>query len=155
MKLAKKQKAKDEKAEALKTNPRIIREVGLWQTFAKMIEDEAIQPVWRWELYRLHRRGFLTGEQREAGDRYHTLHDDMRRFVWEGEEPTCELDQKRLKTLKERYSNALALLGMGRGCVDSLVLENCYLYPAQQHIARDGLQLLANFFGLSKNKSRT
>lgn len=63
----------------IKDDPKTIDRAN-WQNIALAAENEAIHPDWRCALYRLHRTGRITNDQREAGDRYATLIRDYRKL---------------------------------------------------------------------------
>jgi hypothetical protein len=152
--------AKDE-ACTLSDDPRSIRDPVKFNRLRVMIEEEAIKPTWGCPLYIAARPGgWLTSEQREAGDKYQQATIDYNRAQQTDPEDMVpearELAYKRIEVFKRRWTECIKTLGRGRGAVDRLVLDEYRLdTEAQRKIARDGLQLLANFFNTGKNKSRT
>jgi hypothetical protein len=119
-----------------------------------MVEQEACDRAWGCKLYILHRVGFLTTEQREAGDMYQKIVMDHDR--WQQVDPDDTPDDlllPRIKKAKERWRGALDAIGIGRNVVDWLVLQDNQLSERERYIARDALQLLANYLRLGKNSS--
>lgn len=148
--------AKTEEEPKLDDDPK-PRDLGIWNTIKIMVEEEAIDPAWRCPLYLLHRTGWINSEQREAGDKYQKLTMDYRRLMAtdpeELPERSRELAYKRIEKAKERYTDAIAVLGVGRRVIDELVLQELHLGSERERlIARDGLQLLANFFLTGRTK---
>jgi hypothetical protein len=152
--------AKDE-ALSLGDDPRSIRDPVKFNRLRVMIEEEAIKPTWGCAVYIAARPGgWLTSEHREAGDKYQQATIDYNRAQQTDPEDMVpearELAYKRIETYKRRWAECVETLGRGRRAVDRLVLQEYRLdTEAERKIARDGLQLLANFFNLGKNKPRT
>jgi hypothetical protein len=146
--------AKTKRDISMKEDPRLIREVARWQTLAIMIDEEWIDRSWRVPLYRLYRTGWITSTQREAGDEYQRIVYDHREC--QGLDPDIfddEFTLRRIERAKAKWNEAVKVLGLGRKVVDELVLlEKPVLTEREKYIARDGLQLLANFFGFERNK---
>jgi hypothetical protein len=146
--------AKSEEALNLDDEPRSIRDPVKFNRLRVMIEEEAIKPTWGCPLYIAARKGgWLTEDHKRAGDKYHQLTMDYRRLMETdpNEYPVeaRQLANKRIEATKKRYTEALGVLGIGRKPVDQLVLEELNLASERERgIARDGLQLLSNFFEL-------
>jgi hypothetical protein len=140
---------------SLRDDPR-VRDVGIWNTLRIMVEEEAIDPAWRCPLYQLHKTGWITTEQREAGDRYWKAWDNFNTMQRKDpdEEPDDELLPRRIKRAKEVWKDCIEILGIGRSVMDALVIREEHLTERQKYIAKDGLQLLVNYFHLG-NKTRT
>jgi hypothetical protein len=153
--------AKIEEDIELSDEPRSIRDPVKFNRLRIMIEEEAIKPTWGCPLYIAARPGgWLTGEQREAGDKYqqaamdhaHAQQTDPEDMVPEAR----ELAYRRIEVYRNRWTECVKILGRGRKAVDRLVLEEYRLSSeSERMIARDGLQLLANFFNTGKNKRAT
>jgi hypothetical protein len=137
----------------LKDDPR-VRDPAMWQRLRVLVEHEAIDRAWGCPLYILNRIGFLTNEQREAGDRYQTIVAEHNKQQQKDPHPDDELGLRRIDRAKAKWRDAINVLGMGRNTVDWLVLqENPLCSERERLIARDALQLLANFFNKG-NKTR-
>jgi hypothetical protein len=148
MKLVAKNKSKPEDV-SLRDDPR-VRDVGVWNTLRIMVEEEAIDPAWRCPLYRLHKTGWITTEQREAGDRYWKVWDSYCRVHQKDpdETPEDELLPRRIQKVKGIWADCIEILGIGRSALDALVIREEHITEREKYIARDGLQLLANYFRL-------
>lgn len=133
----------------IRDDPR-VRDVGLWNTYRIMIEEEAIDPAWRCPLYKLHKTGWITTEQREAGDRYWKARDEFCKVHQKDpdDSPHDELLPRRIRRTKEIWYECIEILGIGRSIMDALVIREEHLTEREKYIARDGLQLLANYFRL-------
>jgi hypothetical protein len=140
---------------SLREDPR-VRDVGIWNTLRIMVEEEAIDPAWRCPLYQLHKTGWINSDQREAGDRYWKAHDSFCKAHQKDPDdtPEDELLPRRIKKAKEIWADCIEILGIGRSVMDALVIREEHLTEREKYIARDGLQLLANYFSLG-NKPRT
>jgi hypothetical protein len=153
--------AKTEEAIELSDEPRSIRDPVKFNRLRIMIEEEAIKPTWGCPLYIAARAGgWLTSEHREAGDKYQQATIDHARAQQSDPEDMVpearELAYRRIEVYKSRWTECVKTLGRGRKAVDKLVIEERRLdSEAEKKIARDGLQLLANFFNTGKNKPRT
>jgi hypothetical protein len=149
--------AKDE-ACTLGDDPRSIRDPVKFNRLRVMIEEEAIKPTWGCPLYIAARPGgWLTSEQREAGDKYQQITIDHRQLQdMDPEEAIPEAREflyRRVKSNKERWLECIKTLGRGRDAVDRLVLEEeRLLTPVDRRIAKDGLQLLANYFNTGNRR---
>jgi hypothetical protein len=154
MKLVAKNKSKPEDV-SLRDDPR-VRDVGVWNTLRIMVDEDAIDPAWRCPLYKLHKTGWITTEQREAGDLYWKAWDRFCKAhqLDPNDDPSDELLPRRISRAKEVWSDCIEILGIGRSAMDALVIREEHLSERQKYIARDGLQLLANYFRLG-NKTRT
>jgi hypothetical protein len=155
--MAKRAKAEDG-APDLRDDPR-MRDPAMWQRLRLMVEHEAVDRAWGCPLYILNRTGVLTNEQREAGDKYQQIVSTHWKLQQtdpdEMPEPARELAAKRVERAKEKYEDAVEVLGLGRNVVDWLVLHEEPLgSESQRRMAKDALQLLANFFNRG-NKKRT
>ena len=146
------------KSEALELddNPRTIRDLGIWNTFAKMVEDEAIDRAWRVPLYRLHRTKWIDSDQRQAGDQYYAAYQD---FIDQHKKdpddtPHDETVKPRIKRAKKRWKEIVGLLGSRKKVLDSLIISEEHLTEREKYIARDALTLLVYFFRLG-NKQAT
>jgi hypothetical protein len=150
--------AKSEEALNLDDEPRSIRDPVKFNRLRVMIEEEAIKPTWGCPLYIAARPGgWLTSEHREAGDKYQQLTIDHKQLQdIDPEEAIPEAREflyRRIKSTKDKWTECTKLLSLGRPMVDRLVLEEIRLTtPAEKRIAKDGLQLLANFFATGRNK---
>jgi hypothetical protein len=140
-----------EEALHLVDDPRPM-DIVRWQRFRVMVEEEAIKPTWGCPLYIAARPGgWLKSEHREAGDRYQQItldHHAAQRIDPEELAPEMrELEYKRIESRKAKWRNAVAVLGMGRSIVDAFVLREVALTTERERlVARDALQLLANYF---------
>jgi hypothetical protein len=150
--------AKIEEAIELSDEPRSARDPVMFNRLRIMIEEEAIKPTWGCPLYIAARKGgWLTSEHREAGDKYQQAVMDHTRAQQTDPEDMVpearELAYRRIEVYKSRWTECVKTLGHGRKAVDRLVLEELRLdTETERRIARDGLQLLANFFNTGKNK---
>jgi hypothetical protein len=153
--------AKTEEPLELSDEPRSIRDPVKFNRLRIMIEEEAIKPTWGCPLYIAARKGgWLNEDQRRAGDKYQQLTMDYRRLMASDPDDlpveARELVYKRLDSTKSRYTEALSALGIGRRAVDTLVLEELNLASEKERsIARDGLQLLSNFFELGTKRQHS
>jgi hypothetical protein len=140
---------------SLRDDPR-VRDVGIWNTLRIMVEEEAIDPAWRCQLYKLHKTGWITTEQREAGDRYWKAYDSFCKIqqIDPDETPEDELLPRRIRKAKDIWRDCIEILGIGRKVIDALVIREEHLTEREKYIAKDGLQLLVNYFHLG-NKART
>ena len=152
MKLVKKEKRQDI---SLQDDPR-VRDVGVWNTLRLMVEEEAIDPAWRCPLYKLYKTGWITTEQREAGDEYwKAWHNFCEAHKQDPDEtPDDELLPRRIRRRKQIWQDCVDILGIGRRTLDALVIREEHLTEREKYIARDGLTLLVNYFRLG-NKTRT
>jgi hypothetical protein len=150
--------AKTEEAIELSDEPRFVRDPVKFNRLRIMIEEEAIKPTWGCPLYIAARKGgWLNEDQRRAGDKYQQLTMDYRRLMASDPDDfpaeARELAYKRLNSTKERYTEVLSVLGIGRRAVDTLVLEELNLASEKERgVARDGLQLLSNFFEIGTKR---
>jgi hypothetical protein len=150
--------AKTEEAIELSDEPRSIRDPVKFNRLRIMIEEEAIKPTWGCPLYIAARPGgWLKSEHREAGDRYQQItsdHHAAQRVDPEELAPEMrELEYKRIETRKTKWRDAVMVLGMGRSIIDAFVLQEVTLITERERlIARDALQLLANFFSKGRTK---
>jgi len=130
---------------------------GVFNRIKLMVYEEAIDRAWGSPLYILHRTGWITNEQREAGDRYQQLTIDYNRT--QAKDPDDAIPEGRALTYMrfERYrgkwqASIDALLGC-RGVVDRIVLEESY--PASERekiVLRMGLQLLSDLYTKGRTK---
>lgn len=141
---------------SVKDDPR-VRDPVIFNRLKLMVEHEACHPAWGCVLYQMHRQGQLSNEQKEAGDIYQRIQYDWDRCqvvdpdVLPPEEQ--ELWLKRIDRARERRKRAVEILGVGRRSVDWVVLENNQPQSERERLViRDGLQLIANFFGRGRNK---
>jgi hypothetical protein len=131
------------------------KDAVMWQRLRVMVEHDAVDRAWGCPLYILHRIGWITSEQREAGDRYWKARDNFAKMhAKDPDEERDELLPRRIQKAKEVYRDCLDILGRGRSSVDTLVIYEEHLTERQKYLARDGLQLLSNYFRLG-NKTRT
>jgi hypothetical protein len=137
-------------------DPRSVRDPAIANRLRVMIEEEAIKPTWGCPLYIAARHGgWLTGEQRQAGDKYQQLRLD---FVQaQGSDPKEALDRelayRRVHKRKRLWNDACAALYGTRHMVDRFVLEEIPAVTEREKLAvKDGLTLLVNFFGLRNKK---
>jgi hypothetical protein len=144
------QMAKSEPVE-LDEDPRYIKDPVRFNRLRLMIFEEAIDRAWGCPLYILHRMGWITNEQREAGDRYQQLTQDMKR-TQANDPDECipegrELIYRRTKRYKSRWRDAVGVLAGCRQAVDRIVLDEEYPTSQREKVAlREGLKLLTNFF---------
>jgi hypothetical protein len=152
MKLVKKNTKADPE---LRDDPR-PKDTVMWNRLRLMVEEEACDRAWGCALYRLHRTGWITTEHREAGDEYQRIVLDYVETQKRDpdEEPEDELLPRRIERAKTRYREAIDVLGLGRNVVDWLILQDNHLTEREKYIARDALQLLANYLH-SGNKIAT
>jgi hypothetical protein len=142
----------------LNDDPRSIRDPVKFNRVRVMIDEEAIKPTWGCPLYIAARPGgWLTTEQREAGDKYQQVTIDHRGLQEiDPEEAIPEAREflyRRAERTKARWLECIKTLGAGRSVVDEFVLEELRLTcEKDKKIARDGLQLLANFFNTGGTK---
>ena len=155
MKAVARRKTTEEDGMLLRDDPR-VRDPAIWNTLRTMIEEEAIDPAWRCPLYKLHKTGWITGDQREAGDRYWKAWDNFKKVHRKDpdEEPNDELLPRRIKRAKDVWQDCIELLGLGRSVIDALVIHEEHLTESQKRMARDGLQLLSNYFRLGTKRVR-
>jgi hypothetical protein len=150
--------AKTEEAIELSDEPRSVRDPVKFNRLRIMIEEEAIKPTWGCPLYIAARKGgWLNEDQKRAGDKYQQLTMDYRRLMASDPDDfpveARPLAYKRLESTKDRYTEALNILGIGRRAVDTLVLHELHLASEKERsMARDGLQLLSNFFELGTKR---
>jgi hypothetical protein len=150
--------AKAEDAVNLSDEPRSIRDPVKFNRLRIMIEEEAIRPTWGCPLYIAARPGgWLKSEHREAGDRYQQItldHHAAQRVDPEELAPEMrELEYKRIEARKTKWRDAVMVLGMGKSIVDAFVLQEVALVTERERlIARDALQLLANYFSRGGTK---
>ena len=145
---------------SIRDDPRPM-EPALWNTLRVMVHDGAIDPAWRCALYRLHRNGFIDTEQREAGDSYWKFFDEYKR--WNDKDPDCPRDVipeardaflRKMARLKERRSEIIDMVGLGRGLLDSVIIDDVYPSSERQKVfIRALLQSLAIFFKTGRKKS--
>jgi hypothetical protein len=147
-----------EEACTLSDDPRSIRDPVKFNRLRVMIEEEAIKPTWGCPLYIAARPGgWLTTEQREAGDKYQQATIDYNRAQQTDPEDMVPearaLAYKRIEVFKRRWTECIKALGRGRKAVDRLVIEEYRLdTELERKIAKDGLQLLANFFNTGNKR---
>jgi hypothetical protein len=140
----------------LDDEPKSIRDLAVHNRLRVMIEEEAIKPTWGCPLYIAARKGgWLTSEQREAGDKYQQTRLDY--IQAQGSDPRDapdrELAYRRVHKRKRLWREATAALYGTRHMVDRFVLEELPACTQRERLAvKDGLTLLVNFFGLSGNK---
>jgi hypothetical protein len=152
--------AKTDEAIELSDEPRSIRDPVKFNRLRIMIEEEAIKPTWGCPLYIACRPGgWLKSEHREAGDRYQQItidHHAAQRIDPEELAPEMrELEYKRIEARKTKWRDAVMVLGMGRSIVDAFVLQEVALTSERERlIARDALQLLANYFARGTKRER-
>jgi hypothetical protein len=150
--------AKTEEEVKLKDDPRTIKDPARWNRLKVMVYEKAVSPAWGCPLYILNTIGWLSNEQREAGDRYQqiTLDYNQAQASDPDELPVeaRELAYKRVARRKDKWKACIEVLGLGRKVVDALVLHEEHICTESERVnARDGLQLLANLFRTgSKNK---
>ena len=147
--MAKAKKKPDEQI-ALRDNPR-AREQAIWNRIRLAVEHEVIDRAWGCPLYVLHRTGWITNEQREAGDRYQKLAFEFCKL--QDRDPDLEPEvlrrhlRRHIERTKLRWQAAIEILGLGRKTVDAIVMEENFPgSEREKYILRDALQLLANFF---------
>jgi hypothetical protein len=148
-----------EEACTLSDDPRPM-DVVRWQRLRVMVEEEAVKDTWGCPLYIAARPGgWLTSEQREAGDRYQQItidHLAAQRTDPEELAPEMrELEYRRIAARKTKWRDAVMAMGAGRGIVDALVLQEVRLVTEREKlVARDALQLLVNLFSKGTNRVR-
>lgn len=139
----------------VRDDPR-VRDPVIFNRIKLMVEHEACHPAWGCVLYQLHRLGLLTNEQKEAGDLYQQIVYNYKRCqdVDPHDLPVeaQELWERRIERAKSKWNLAVELLGLKRSIIDNVVIENNQpVGEREKLIVRDGLQLIANFFGRRKN----
>jgi hypothetical protein len=142
---------------ALDDEPRSIRDPVKFNRLRVMIEEEAIKPTWGCPLYIAARPGgWLTPDQRRAGDKYQQAHIDYIKAQGSDprEAPDRELAYRRVHKRKRLWKEATEALYGTRHIVDRFILEEIPACTQHEKLAvKDGLTLLVNFFGLRGNKS--
>jgi hypothetical protein len=136
---------------SLDDDPRSVRDPAIFNRLKLMVFEEAIDRAWGCPLYILHRKGFLTNEQREAGDRYQALTINFDRTQDQDPEEAIpegrELLYRRTARYKSKWHQAIDALVGCRKEVDRLVLDEEYPGSEREKIvARKGLQLLSDLF---------
>jgi hypothetical protein len=138
----------------LKDDPR-VRDPVMWQRLRILVEKDAVDRAWGCPLYILHRVGWLTNEQREAGDKYWKAWDNNSKMQMKDPHEGDELLLNRIKRAKDVWNDCLDIVGIGRSAVDTLVIYEEHITERQKYIARDALQLLANYFRLGTKGVRS
>jgi hypothetical protein len=144
----------------LADDPRSIYEPVRFNRLRVMIEEEAIKPTWGCPLYIAARAGgWLTTEQRMAGDKYQQITIDYNRTQKEDPDEAIpearDLIAKRTALFKRRRNDAVDVLAGCRSMVDRLVLEECKLTTEREKkAAKAGLQLLSDFFNKGTKRER-
>jgi hypothetical protein len=140
----------------IKDDPR-PKDTVAWNRLKLMVMDEACDRAWGCALYRMHRNGLIDTEQREAGDRYWKLIDEYKKVQEIDPDDVIEDSRaaviNRIMRKKKRRDEVVGILGMGRGLLDSVVIED--IYPAterQKVFLRAMLQSLAIFFKTGRKK---
>jgi hypothetical protein len=153
--VAKREKRKEEDLE-INDDPR-PKDTVAWNRLKLMVMDEACDRAWGCALYRMHRNGLIDTEQREAGDRYWKLPDEYKKV--QDIDPDDVIPESRVAVTnriarkKKRMAEVRGLLGMGRGLLDSLVIEDLYPSTERQKVfLRAMLQQLAIFFKTGRRK---
>lgn len=141
----------------IKDDPRAIRDPVIFNRLKVMVYEEAIDRAWGCPLYILHRIGWLTTEQREAGDKYQQITIDHQQAQQTNPDDLVpearELAYRRIQRRKALWRDCVVALGIGRKTVDAIVLREEYpVSEKDRHTLRDGLQLLANFFSTGRTK---
>lgn len=141
----------------LSEDPKSIKDPVRWNNLRVMVFHDAIDRAWICPLYTLNRIGWLTNEQREAGDRYQQITIDYNNSQQTDPDelvPEAQpLAYKRIERRKALWKECIEVLGFGRRIVDDLVLQELHLGTERERIiARDGLQLLANLFAKGRTK---
>jgi hypothetical protein len=149
--------AKGEEVLELSDDPRSIRDTVKWNRLRVMIEEEAIKPTWGCPLYIAARKpgGWLTSEQREAGDKYQQAHIDYIKAQGSDprEAPDRELAYRRVHKRKRLWKEASEALYGTRHIVERFLLEELPANTEREKLAvRDGLTLLVNFFGIGNKR---
>lgn len=155
LRLAKKKQNKNttsKPSEEIKEDPRKIKEVAEWNRLRLVIYHESGHQAWGYPLYALHRSGKISERQREAGDAYFRVVQDYNRVqqidIDAVPDRAKDFQLRRIKKAKERYQDALDVLGIGRKLVESLLFE--HEYPAterQLHLLKACLEQLSILFG--------
>lgn len=139
----------------LDDEPRSVRDPVMYNRLSIMIQEEAIKPTWGCPLYIAARRGgWLTEDQKRAGDKYQQLWIDYRQAQASDprEGADRELAYRRVHRRKRLWRDATAALYGTRHMVDRFVIEELPAITERERLAvKDGLTLLVNFFGL-RNK---
>lgn len=149
--------AKEAEDLSLKESPQTIKDPVRWNRLKVMVFEEAIDRAWGCPLYILNRIGWLTNEQREAGDKYQQITLDYNQSQQTDPDELMpeaqELAYKRIARRKTKWKDCVNALGIGRKIVDSVVLrEEHPITDRERHVLRDGLQLLANLFSTGRTK---
>lgn len=142
----------------IKDDPR-PKDTVAWNRLKLMVMDEACDRAWGCALYRMHRNGLIDTEQREAGDRYWKAVDEYSRV--QGRDPDEVIPEakgaflRKVERLKKRRQEIIDILGLGRGLLDRLILEDEYPATERQKVfIRAMLQQLAIFFKTGRRKVR-
>lgn len=140
----------------LRDDPR-VRDPVAWNRLKLMVMDEACDRAWGCSLYRMHRNGLIDNEQREAGDKYHKIIADyINTQQVDPDEKVTTQDYwlKKIERSRQRRDEVVALLGIGRGLLDSLILHDEYpSTPRQKVFVRAMLQALSIFFKTGRKKA--
>jgi hypothetical protein len=151
--MAKREKRADPE---IKDDPR-PKDAVAWNRLRLMVMDEACDRAWGCALYRMHRNGLIDTEQREAGDRYWKLIDEYNKVQEIDPDDVIEDSRaaviNRIMRKKKRRDDVVGILGLGRGLLDSVVIEDIYPATERQKIfMRAMLQQLAIFFKTGRRK---
>jgi hypothetical protein len=144
----------------LDDEPKSIRDLAVHNRLRVMIEEEAIKPTWGCPLYIAARKGgWLTSEQREAGDKYQQITIDYNRTQQNDPDEAIpearELIYKRTSRFSKRWHDSVDVLAGCRPTVDRMVLEEHTLTTEREkRVAKAGLQLLADFFNKGTKRVR-
>ncbi len=113
------------------------RDRATWQRLRVLIEEEACHPDWGCALYRLHRTGRISNEQREAGDRYAALVRDHRK-LWVDHMGSIEIYMEKEDYAPQRRTKGTQEVVeiMGRVVAEGLREESEFEVKRAQRIGR-------------------
>jgi hypothetical protein len=129
MRLVKKRDKKpgSELSEELKDDPKKIKSVVEWQRLNLLVSKEIVHEAWASPVSGLHRKGTITDAQRAAADEYYRVVREYQRTqaidLDALPERSQEFQLKRIEKAKERYKEAVSVLGMGKRLIDDMVFE--------------------------------
>jgi hypothetical protein len=127
------------------------RDRVLWNRLRLILEADLADKAWGCCLYRLHREGRISNDEREAGDRYFKVVEDHRKLQDtdpdDAPEHARDLAYRRVNKAKAKYEDARALIGFGTRILDPLIFDEVWPSCEKEHlIAKQCLNILATFF---------